>query len=51
MSVRPAVICQGLPDSRPDPAQLVPAVLQAANSDVPELAAALRYLYDGSGAH
>lgn len=50
MCVRPAVIIEGPPDNAPDPSLLVPSLLQAANAvDVPEIAAALRHLYDGTG--
>eukprot|EP00878_Enallax_costatus_P040143 GHUV01046144.1.p2 GENE.GHUV01046144.1~~GHUV01046144.1.p2 ORF type:complete len:134 (+),score=29.81 GHUV01046144.1:821-1222(+) len=50
MCVRPAVVIEGPPDSAPDPGLLVPSLLQAANAvDVPEIAAALKYLYSGTG--
>lgn len=54
MCARPAVVIEGPPDpdTAPDASQLVPALVQAANaSDVPQIRAALQYLYDGTGAY
>jgi hypothetical protein len=55
LCARPAVVLEGPPDPEgaPDAARLVPALVQAANAqDVPQIRAALQYLYDGTaGVH
>ncbi|WIA19949.1 hypothetical protein OEZ85_005832 [Tetradesmus obliquus] len=53
LCARPAVVLEGPPDPEgaPDAARLVPALVQAANAqDVPQIRAALQYLYDGTDA-
>lgn len=50
MCLRPAVVIEGLSDTSLDPALLVPNLIQAANAeDVPDIAAALKCLYNGTG--